>query len=73
MANWNDILKRLTERHGQHGHQDVLDQLGRASFCEHKHHLFTYPVIPGFTERTIDTTGKSAESVADEIKKVTGV
>ncbi len=73
VAEWNDILKRLMARHGHHMHQNVLEQLGRASFYEHKHPLFTYPVIPGFTEQTIDTTGKTAESVADEIKKVAGV
>jgi hypothetical protein len=70
-AQWNDILARLTKRHGDHAH--VLDQLGRASFYEHKHHMFTYPDIPGFTEKTIDTTGKSEDSVADEIRKVAGI
>jgi hypothetical protein len=72
-AEWKDILKRLTERHGHHGVSLTLDQIGRASFYEHKHPLFTYPVIPGFTELTIDTTGRTEESVADEIKKVAGV
>lgn len=73
VADWYDILKRLTDRHGPHAHQNVLDQLGRVSFYEHKHPLFTYPVIPGFTELTIDTTGRTEESVAEEIKKVIGV
>ncbi len=72
-ADWNDILKRLTARHGQDSHHDILAELGRASFYEHHHHLFSYPDIPGVTERTIDTTGKSAESVAEVILKVAGV
>jgi hypothetical protein len=73
IAEWKDILERLMARHGQDHHQNVLEQLGRGSFYEHNHHLFTYPEIPGFTERTIDTTGRTAESVAAEIKKVAGV
>jgi hypothetical protein len=72
-ADWNDILKRLTARHGRDAQHNVLAELGRASFYEHKHYLFSYPEIPGITERTIDTTGKSAESVAEEIKRVAGV
>ena len=70
-AEWHDILGRLMKRHGDPA--NVLDQLGRASFYEHKHAMFTYPQIPGFAERTIDTTGKTAEAVSDEIKKVAGV
>ena len=73
MAKWNDILDRLMARHGQDQQQDVLDQLGRGSFYEHKHQFFTYPAIPDFTELTIDTTGKTAESVANEVRKVAGV
>ena len=73
VAEWKDILKRLTERHGYHMNQTVLDQLGRASFYEHKHPYFSYPEIPGFKERTIDTTGKTEESVAEEIQRVAGV
>jgi hypothetical protein len=73
IAEWNDILKRLIARHGHHMNQSVLDQLARASFFEHKHYLFTYPEIPGFTELTIDTTGRTEESVTDEIKKLAGV
>jgi hypothetical protein len=69
-AEWEDILKRLMDRHGRDTHHNALAELGRASFYEHKHRLFTYPEIPGFTERPIDTTGKTAESVADEIKKL---
>jgi hypothetical protein len=72
-ADWNDILKRLTERHGRDAQHNVFAELGRASFYEHKHYLFSYPEIPGITERTIDTTGKTAESVAEVIKKVAGV
>jgi hypothetical protein len=72
-AEWGDILKRLMERHGQDSHHNVFAELGRASFYEHKHHLFSYPDIPGVTERTIDTTGKTAESVAGVIMKVAGV
>lgn len=72
-AEWKDILNRLTERHGQRGLHSVLAELGRASFYEHKHYLFSYPAIPGVTERTIDTTGKTAESVAEAIRKVTGL
>ncbi|WP_020472183.1 nucleoside/nucleotide kinase family protein [Zavarzinella formosa] len=72
-ADWNDILKRLLDRHGHDMQTNVLDQLGRASFYEHQHPMFNYPAIPGFTERTIDTTGRSGESVANEIKKVTGI
>ncbi len=72
-AEWRDILKRLLDRHGHDMHANVLDQLGRASFYEHKHQMFTYPTIPGFTERIIDTTGKTEASVADEIKKVAGL
>jgi len=73
IADWNDILKRLMDRHGHDAHQNVLEQLGRASFYEHKHPLFTYPVIPEFTERTIDTTCRTAESVANEIRKAAGL
>ena len=72
-AEWTDILKRLRDRHGHDGHDNVLAELGRASFYEHKHHLFSYPAIPGITERTIDTTGKTADSVAKEIIKVAGI
>jgi hypothetical protein len=72
-ADWNDILKRLTERHGQGSHHNVFAELGRASFYEHKHYLFSYPDIPGVTERTIDTTGKAAEAVAAVIQKVAGL
>lgn len=72
-ADWGDILKRLTERHGREANHNVLAELGRASFYEHGHYLFSYPEIPGVTERTIDTTGKSAESVAEAIKKVAGL
>ncbi|HEX4607255.1 MAG TPA: hypothetical protein VH092_03540, partial [Urbifossiella sp.] len=70
---WKDIIKRLTDRHGHDLQPFTLDQVARASFYEHKHHLFTYPEIPGFKELTIDTTGKTEESVADEIKRVAGV
>lgn len=66
-------LKRLTDRHSPHGQQNVLEELGRGSFYEHKHYLFSYPVIPGFSERTIDSTGRTEESVANEIKKVAGI
>jgi broad-specificity NMP kinase len=72
-ADWNDILQRLTERHGRDSHHNVFAELGRASFYEHNHYLFSYPETPGITERTIDTTGKTAESVAEMIKKVAGV
>lgn len=72
-AEWEDILKRLTERHGQHANHNVLAELGRASFYEHGHSLFRYPVVPGVTERTVDTTGKTAESVAAVIRKAAGV
>lgn len=72
-AEWGAILKRLMERHGRDSHHNVFAELGRASFYEHKHYLFNYPAIPGITERTIDTTGKTAESVADAIMKVAGV
>ena len=72
-ASWNAILKRLTERHGQDGSHNVLAELGRASFYEHKHPLFTYPDLPGITEHLIDTTGRSAESVAEEVEKVAGL
>ena len=51
-ADWKDILSRLTDRHGRGGHHDVMAERGRASFYEHKHHLFSYPDIPGVTERT---------------------
>lgn len=70
-ADWNDIVNRLTHRHGDHA--DVLDQLGRASFYEHHHPMFTYPSIPGFIERTINTSNRTEESVANEIKKVVGI
>ncbi len=72
-AQWSDILKRLTDRHGHDGNHNVLAELGRASFYEHNHALFCYPDIPGITERTVDTTGKTAESVAETIKKIAGV
>jgi broad-specificity NMP kinase len=72
-ADWSDILKRLTDRHGREGQHNVLAELGRASFYEHKHHFFSYPDIPGITEQTVDTTGKSAESVAEVIRKVAGL
>ncbi|MBN9122678.1 MAG: hypothetical protein J0I06_26615 [Planctomycetes bacterium] len=72
-AAWKDILNRLTERHGHKGHHDVLAELGRASFYEHRHYLFSYPEIPGITERTIDTTGKTADSVAEAIMGMAGV
>lgn len=72
-AQWSDILKRLTARHGREGHHNVLAELGRASFYEHKHHLFSYPEVPGLTERTVDTTGREADSVADEIRQLAGV
>ncbi len=73
IAEWNDILKRLMDRHGPHMHRNVHEQLGRASFFEHKHHLFAYPEMPGFTERIIDTTRRSEESVEEEIRKIAGV
>ncbi len=72
-AEWKDILKRLTARHGHHFHPITLDQIGRASFYEHEHYLFSYPEIPGFKEMVINTTGRTEESVADEIVKVAGV
>jgi hypothetical protein len=72
-AEWNAIFKRLTDRHGRDGQHNVLAELGRASFYEHKHHLFNYPELPGITERTIDTTGQTAESVAEAIQKSAGV
>jgi hypothetical protein len=72
-AQWGDILKRLTDRHGREGHHNVLAELGRASFYEHRHHLFNYPELPGVAERTIDTTGKPPEDVAEEIIKVAGL
>jgi len=72
-AEWGDILKRLTARHGREGHHNILAELGRASFYEHKHYLFSYPDVPGVKERTIDTTGKAAESVAEVIMRVAGV
>ncbi|MCE9567026.1 MAG: hypothetical protein K8U57_33910 [Planctomycetes bacterium] len=72
-AAWSDILKRLTGRHGHDMRANVLDELGRASFYEHKHPMFTYPVIPGFKERAIDTTGKTEEAVVDEIRRVVGL
>jgi hypothetical protein len=72
-ADWGDILKRLMERHGRDAHHDVFAELGRASFYEHKHYLFSYPELPGVTERTIDTTGKRTESVAETIIQVTGI
>jgi hypothetical protein len=72
-ARWTEILKRLTERHGRDAEHNVLAELGRASFYEHGHHLFGYPAIPGVTERTIDTTGRTAESVAEQIRAVAGV
>lgn len=71
-ADWNDILKRLLERHGQDRHHDVFAELGRASFYEHKHYMFSYPDIPGVRERPIDTTGKSADAVAELVMKVVG-
>ena len=73
IAEWGDVLKRLTERHGGDGHHDVLADLGRLSFYEHKHYLFSYPEIPGITERTIDTTGRSMDDVAEEIIKTTRI
>jgi hypothetical protein len=72
-AEWGDILKRLTDRHGQASEHNVLAELGRASFYEHKHYLFSYPSIPGVAEKTIDTTGKTTESVAEGIMKASGV
>ncbi|OWK36746.1 hypothetical protein [Fimbriiglobus ruber] len=72
-AEWKDILKRLTDRNGHEANHNVLAELGRASFYEHKHPLFSYPELPGITERTIDTTGKTAEAVAEAIKKVAGL
>jgi len=69
-ADWNDILTRLTERHGHDSHHNVLMELGRASFYEHKHPLFSYPDHLGVTEQTIDTTGKEADDVADLIYKM---
>jgi hypothetical protein len=72
-AEWGDILKRLMERHGRDSHHSVFAELGRASFYEHQHYLFRYPDIPGVTERTIDTTGKAAESVAEMIQKAAGL
>lgn len=72
-AKWADILKRLTARHGREGQHNILAELGRASFYEHNHYLFSYPEVPGVTERMIDTTGKAAESVAEAIMKVAGV
>lgn len=70
IAEWGDVLKRLMERHGRDGQHNVLADLGRASFYEHKHHLFRYPEIQGITERTINTTGRTTDSVAEEIIKV---
>ncbi|HEX4609811.1 MAG TPA: hypothetical protein VH092_16550 [Urbifossiella sp.] len=67
IAEWGDVLKRLTERHGGEGHRDVLADLGRLSFYEHKHYLFSYPEIPGVMERTIDTTGKLIDDVVENI------
>jgi shikimate kinase len=72
-AQWGDILNRLNERHGREGHHDVLAELGRASFHEHKHYLFSYPEGLGITEHTIDTTGKDADSVAEVVMRVAGV
>jgi hypothetical protein len=72
-ADWGDILTRLNERHGREGHHNVLAELGRASFYEHGHYLFRYPDIPGLTERTIDTTGKTTESVAEVVMKEAGI
>lgn len=72
-ADWGDILKRLTERHGHDSHHNVFAELGRASFYEHKHYLFSYPESLGITERTIDTTGQTTESVADVIVQAAGL
>lgn len=72
-AEWSDILKRLMERHGRDGQHHVMAELGRASFYEHKHPLFRYPDLLGITERRIDTTGKTAESVAEVIIEAAGV
>jgi hypothetical protein len=72
-ASWDAILQRLTERHGRDSQHNILSELGRASFYEHKHYLFSYPDLPGVTERTIDTTGKAAETIAEEVIKLARV
>jgi hypothetical protein len=70
-ANWQEIVNRLTSRHGILLH--AMDQIGRASFYEHRHHLFMYPVSSGIAEQAIDTTGRTEQSVADEIQRRAGL
>ena len=70
-ADWHEIVTRLIARHGHP--LAAMNQIGRASFYEHHHHYFMYPVIAGFTEQTIDTTGRSEQEVADEVRKAAGL
>jgi hypothetical protein len=70
-ADWHEIVTRLIARH-----IDLLaamNQIGRASFYEHHHHYFMYPAIPGFVEQTIDTTGRTEQSVVDEVRQIAGL
>jgi hypothetical protein len=70
-AQWEDLVQRLVGRHGHPLY--AFNQIGRASFYEHRHSLFTYPEIAGFTETEIMTTGQTEQQVAEDIMRRAGL
>ena len=69
---WSDAVARLDARHPGNLFR-MMQEIGLYSLYDHRHPLATFPPMHSFHEQLILTTGRSADEVADEIIRITGL
>jgi ATPase family associated with various cellular activities (AAA) len=74
-SEFGDAVERLMARWRGHPQKLFLvwQQIGLYSLYEHGHPLGAFPIVSGYQEERIVTTGRSAEDVAEEILRKAGV